>query len=82
MTNHPKHFGTQGNPGEYNSMSRLTECQIRDILFLWHNHGHLPMKVRKRLRVTLPALAEDFGVSKGHMSHVINRHNWKHVEVE
>lgn len=64
--------------GEANYSAKLTETEVEDIRFLWEQHKHLPCRRRKELGITVPALAEKYGVNRGTISRIINRRNWIH----
>ena len=51
--------------GEKMGSAKLTEDQVRDI--------------RNRVHQTQQTLADEFGVSRRMISHIINRRNWKHI---
>lgn len=59
--------GKPGQRGEDNGRAKLTAEQVRD------------MRDRYRGGETQALLADEFSVSRGHVSHVVNRDSWSHL---
>jgi len=65
--------------GENNGTAKLSDQDVQDIRYVYEAHRNLPCKQRKELGVTQPALAEAYGVHKGHISRIISGRNWSHL---
>jgi hypothetical protein len=61
--------GKTGARGEQNGRAKLTTKQVREMRERYESGDG-----------TQALLADDFNVSRGHVSHVVNRDSWAHVQ--
>lgn len=66
---HVRHNLTGRKAGENNAMAILTVEQVRQIRTLYEQDG-----------ITQEDLARQFNISRAHISLIVNRKSWKHVE--